>query len=234
MPEVIERALIVDGTGRPGYVGDLRVEGDRIASVEPRDGAGSGLVLAPGFIDTHTHDDFAAVAPPRDGVQGAGRRDDVHRRQLRHGRGAVPGRRRSWRGPSTPAHELEPWEGYARLPRPHRRRRRRRSTSPRSSATAPCGARCWAWTTGRRHADELDAMRALVAEGMDAGCLGMSTGLIYEPGLLRHHRRARRPGRRWSPPPAASTRRTSATRATGCSTPSTRRSTSAAGPGCRS
>ncbi len=58
-------ATLVDGTGAPGYVGDLLIEGGRIAalgapgSVEaPPDAERrnlTGLVLAPGFIDIHNH-----------------------------------------------------------------------------------------------------------------------------------------------------------------------------------
>src|SRR3954462_5491642 len=67
---IIRGATIVDGTGAPGYVGDVSVEGDRIAQVGVVTGSagevidGEGLVLSPGFIDVHTHDDFAFVRHP--------------------------------------------------------------------------------------------------------------------------------------------------------------------------
>jgi N-acyl-D-amino-acid deacylase len=62
---------IVDGTGQPAFVADLRVRGERIAelgqSLSP-EGArvidASGSVVAPGFIDVHTHDDQALLASP--------------------------------------------------------------------------------------------------------------------------------------------------------------------------
>ena len=60
---VIRNARIVDGTGAPAYLGDLGVEGDRIAAVGKVEGRGeveidaAGKVLAPGFIDIHTHYD---------------------------------------------------------------------------------------------------------------------------------------------------------------------------------
>ena len=59
---VIRNARIVDGTGAPWYRGELAIRGDTIAAVAPRVDAGGarvvdagGKVVAPGFIDIHTH-----------------------------------------------------------------------------------------------------------------------------------------------------------------------------------
>lgn len=59
---IIINASIVDGTGREAYSGAVRVVGDQIAAVgnvSPNLGEtvfdASGLVLSPGFIDTHSH-----------------------------------------------------------------------------------------------------------------------------------------------------------------------------------
>jgi len=64
---VLSNARIIDGTGAPAFTGSVRVEGDRIAQVAAAgvDIAGAeeevldlgGKVLAPGFIDAHTHYD---------------------------------------------------------------------------------------------------------------------------------------------------------------------------------
>src|SRR5262245_22364926 len=61
---VITGATVLDGTGSPGRPPSGRIEADRIVSVDgsapaPGDRVvdGSGLVLAPGFIDTHSHGD---------------------------------------------------------------------------------------------------------------------------------------------------------------------------------
>jgi len=60
---VIRGANVVDGTGLPGYVADVGIRGERIARIgrieEEADQVidGTGLVLAPGFIDVHTHYD---------------------------------------------------------------------------------------------------------------------------------------------------------------------------------
>jgi N-acyl-D-aspartate/D-glutamate deacylase len=60
---VIRRATIADGTGRTTFVGDVAVDGRSITEVGAIDGRGhreidgDGLVLAPGWVDIHTHYD---------------------------------------------------------------------------------------------------------------------------------------------------------------------------------
>ena len=68
---VIRDALLIDGTGSPGVRGDLAVKDDRIAAIGDlatikggREISAKGLALAPGFIDTHTHDDRALLSNP--------------------------------------------------------------------------------------------------------------------------------------------------------------------------
>ena len=59
---VITNARVVDGAGNPWFRADVAVKGERIArvgSVAPAEGArvvdAGGMILAPGFIDVHTH-----------------------------------------------------------------------------------------------------------------------------------------------------------------------------------
>lgn len=69
---LLHGARLVDGSGEPAWVGDLFIDGGRIAALAPalhvdaavprRDCA--GLVLAPGFIDAHSHDDAALITAP--------------------------------------------------------------------------------------------------------------------------------------------------------------------------
>jgi len=61
---LIENGRIVDGTGNPGFHGDVGIRGDRIVKIGDLDGwtaertlDASGLVVSPGFIDMHTHAD---------------------------------------------------------------------------------------------------------------------------------------------------------------------------------
>lgn len=68
---LITGALLLDGTGRNGTIADVRIIGDRIADIghlTAREGdrviRASGLALAPGFIDTHSHADDAIFTHP--------------------------------------------------------------------------------------------------------------------------------------------------------------------------
>lgn len=62
---------IIDGTGKPGYKADLGIRQGRIAYIGKIDPGESlqeifanGLVVAPGFIDTHSHSDIMVFAEP--------------------------------------------------------------------------------------------------------------------------------------------------------------------------
>lgn len=64
----VRNATIIDGSGAAAFAGDVAIIGDRIAAVGKLDAMAAtldidaqGQVLAPGFIDVHTHDDNAAL-----------------------------------------------------------------------------------------------------------------------------------------------------------------------------
>jgi N-acyl-D-aspartate/D-glutamate deacylase len=67
---VIRGGLVVDGTGAPGRRGDVAVQDGRLAAVGAVSGRGAreidadGLVIAPGFIDPHTHYDAQITWDP--------------------------------------------------------------------------------------------------------------------------------------------------------------------------
>src|SRR5262249_18549970 len=69
---VIRGGLVIDGTGAPGRVADVVVADGRIATIEAQSGRAArkeidarGRVVAPGFIDIHTHSDFTLPLNPR-------------------------------------------------------------------------------------------------------------------------------------------------------------------------
>lgn len=187
---IIRNAILHDGTGAPGVLGDLAIDGDRIAEVGVVRGAArheieaDGLALSPGFIDVHTHDDFAALLHPDMAFKTAG---GVTTSVVGNcGMGAAPFPAAAILARSFhPGATLPGWEGYGgyldlidQAP-------------PALNIAALVGHGTVRMSVmGRKteapDASEMARMKALIREGLDAGAFGLSTGLIYEPG--RHAR----------------------------------------------
>jgi N-acyl-D-aspartate/D-glutamate deacylase len=68
---IIRNGTIVDGTGQPRFVGDIAIQGDRIAAVGEVTGSArreidaTGLLVTPGWVDIHTHYDGQATWDPQ-------------------------------------------------------------------------------------------------------------------------------------------------------------------------
>ena len=67
---LIKNGIVVDGTGAPRFKADVAVEGGLIAKIAPvinepakRILDAKGLIVSPGFIDTHTHSDMILFNP---------------------------------------------------------------------------------------------------------------------------------------------------------------------------
>lgn len=183
---VIRGAALYDGSGAPAHVADVGIRGDRIAAIG-RLGAGAGLVvdgtglaLAPGFIDVHSHDDFAVLLQPdMDFKVMQGVTTDV---VGNCGMGSAPFEpAAAFAQAFHPGCELERWEGYAGYLDAIDR------DPPSLNVAVLVGhgtVRSAALENPRGDPDarELDRMRELLREGLEAGAVGFSTGLIYEPG----------------------------------------------------
>ncbi|HEY6567276.1 MAG TPA: amidohydrolase family protein, partial [Actinomycetota bacterium] len=71
---IIEDAIVVDGSGEPGFVGSIGIRDERIAWIargETPTGVDAGvrvpargLVVAPGFVDVHNHSDLCPMVDP--------------------------------------------------------------------------------------------------------------------------------------------------------------------------
>ncbi|HCI85822.1 MAG TPA: D-aminoacylase, partial [Dehalococcoidia bacterium] len=186
---VIKGAMVVDGTGSPGSVIDVGIRGDRIEVVDQAVEAESAetldasvLVLAPGFIDVHSHDDFHVLIEPEvrhNILQGI---TTVIVGNCGFGAAGSEAGKIQMKAINEPSVELPDWTGYSGYLDEVEK------TSPSLNVAALIGHH-----TARREAmngvadrpptdDELKAMLANVEEGMEAGAVGMSTGLVYEPG----------------------------------------------------
>lgn len=71
MKILLKNGFVVDGTGKSGYIGNIAVTDDKIAGVGDISSTGfdrvidvSGKVIAPGFIDTHSHSDLEVFKDP--------------------------------------------------------------------------------------------------------------------------------------------------------------------------
>jgi N-acyl-D-aspartate/D-glutamate deacylase len=188
---VIQGGRLLDGTGAPARRADLALRGHRIAAIaDAIDPAGAatldarGLAVAPGFIDVHTHDDFAVVLHPEMGFKVQGGVTSVVVGNC--GMGAAPfAQARAYAMAFHPGQTLPEWDGYAG----YLDRLDAEPASCNVAALVGHGAVRAAVLGGDARAPsdgELERMRAIVREGVEAGCVGLSTGLIYEPG--RHAR----------------------------------------------
>ena len=68
---LVRNGSLIDGSGAPARAADVAVEGDRIVAVAPRLSGeatrvidAAGHVVAPGFIDMHSHSDLFYFACP--------------------------------------------------------------------------------------------------------------------------------------------------------------------------
>lgn len=190
---LITNARLVDGTGAPARPGELLVEGDHLAAVFEVRGlpapdrvidAGGGVV-APGFIDVHSHGDFVLPAEPdaepkvRQGITtevvgncGLGlvpANDRVQDMYRRYGQlfGAT--------GVAICSEDLEAY----------RRRLESVGVAVNVACLVPHGnVRCAVVGLSERPPtpSEMQAMEDLVDEEMARGAFGLSTGLVYPPG----------------------------------------------------
>ncbi len=184
---IIRNAAIVDGTGVPSFEASIGIRGDRIATVGDLAERGAveldarGLSVAPGFIDVHSHDDWAVLLTPEmDFKVMQGVTTDV---VGNCGMGAAPNPAaavifRALHGPSGKLPEWTDYAGYFRA----------LDENPPSLNVAVLAGhgslRLGAMGNAKREptAAEMATMCGWLRDAIDAGVVGLSTGLIYEPG----------------------------------------------------
>jgi N-acyl-D-amino-acid deacylase len=187
---VIRGATVYDGSAGTPRPADVAVTGQRIAAVGDltAEAAGTevdgrGLALAPGFIDVHSHDDFAVfLTPAMDFKVAQGVTCEV---VGNCGLGAAPLRaaRTSMALVVADAQRasLPAWDGYGGYLEAID------ADPPSINVAVLVGhgtVRIDAVGNERRPPSgaEQTRMDDLLEEGLAAGCVGFSTGLIYEPG----------------------------------------------------
>ena len=163
---VIRGGRIVDGTGNPAFFGDVAISKGRIADVghiigtAPAEIDARGMIVAPGFIDVHTHADDAAQHPLGENFLRMGVTTVV-----------VGNCGSSTLDVSNLFHQLEQTPVALNVATlvGHNSVRERAMGGSFDRPPTP---------------EELEKMKALVAKAMQDGAVGFSTGLIYVPGVF--------------------------------------------------
>jgi len=187
---VLRGGIVVDGTGGDSREADVEILGDRIGvigDIPAQEGDDvvdcRGRLVMPGFIDAHAHADGAVF------------RSDVQLALLRQGVTTVIGGQDGvsyapgdgvWASryfaAINGAHPTYAGGGVAELLGTYD------GTTPLNVGyLVPAGTvrhEVMGMATGRADAAQLTRMQRLVADGLDAGALGLSTGLDYVPGIF--------------------------------------------------
>ena len=193
--------LVVDGTGAPGRVGDIFVRDGLVRAVEPGTAATAsaagmagprrvrdvaGLVVAPGFVDIHTHSDLTLLSDPRGlskvhqgvttevvgncGLGVAPLPEGADRVAIRHAVSYLdldPGVDWTWRDFPGYLAELTAAETGVNVAA---------LVGHLVLHAAVCG-----FADRPAEPGELDRMSGLLRDALDAGAVGLSTGLAYAP-----------------------------------------------------
>lgn len=189
---VIRDGRVLDGTGSSWLRADVGIEQGRVVAIAARlpgpaalEVDASGLIVAPGFIDMHSHSDLRRLSEPacpdkisqgittellgQDGSSVAPVRPEQAPARRRYLAGLLGNPPLDWNWPTFDAY-LQALE--------------RTAAAPNACTLVTHGAvRSYVMGMDNRPAtrDEIERMCGLVAEAMDAGAFGLSTGLIYVP-----------------------------------------------------
>lgn len=188
---VIKNGKVVDGTGNPWFKADVGIRDGCIAEIgNPLSDEAErvidalGSVVSPGFIDTHSHSDGTMLMDPK--VESSIRQGVTTQVIGNCGCGFAP---------ANPARKKD-LESYVRRLLPvdiesnwytFREYKQSLAAAGCSTNIAPLVAHgalriaVMGFENRAPTPGELGLMKLLLAEGMEAGAFGMSTGLIYPP-----------------------------------------------------
>jgi N-acyl-D-amino-acid deacylase len=185
---LIRNGWVADGTGNPLYPADVAISGDRIVAVgRLAAGATAGRVIdatdkivCPGFVDAHSHSDRSILANPtaqstiRQGIttEIVGNCGSSYAPAVAGGRDGLPAGAAGAPEWTTFGEYLDGLDAIGVSPN-------LATFVGHNTVRRAAGVR-GAAVTG----DQVRAMQALVREAMEAGALGFSTGLEFEPGRL--------------------------------------------------
>jgi dihydroorotase/N-acyl-D-amino-acid deacylase len=188
---LISNARILDGSGAPPSPGSVSVEGDRIVGIlpegatEPSAGEridAAGRIVCPGFIDTHSHSDIMPFIEPW--MDSALRQGITTVVAGNCGTSGAPGAGRAEGAlmSGVDADQLPAWSSFAEY------LDLVETATPSINVASLAGHGTIRGTVmgGARRppdASEVAEMRRHLEEALEAGAVGLSTGLVYAPGM---------------------------------------------------
>jgi N-acyl-D-amino-acid deacylase len=189
---LLKGAVVYDGNGAP-FLADIGISGETISFIErgglPRPFEAErvldlgGLCLAPGFIDAHSHSDFTLLAAPSaDGKVLQGITTEINGNC---GLSAAPLYGEALRRREEDLRELDIAERWNTL-REYFDLLRVKGIALNSSTLVGHGnirASVMGYTNRGPSRVEMREMKRLLKEALEAGAIGLSTGLIYPPGV---------------------------------------------------
>ncbi|HEY7615335.1 MAG TPA: D-aminoacylase, partial [Terriglobales bacterium] len=185
---IIRNGHIVDGTGNPWYAADIGIRGDRIVAITNLQAASAkrvidakGLIVAPGFIDMLGQSEAALLIDNRS----LSKLSQGITSEITGEGGSIAPQNERTLAPMKPVlehyHLTVDWtdlQGYFQ--------RLEKSGTPINLGTYVGAAQVRQAVLGdvdrAPTPQELEQMKALVAQAMQQGALGLSTSLIYPPG----------------------------------------------------
>lgn len=194
---LIKNGTIFDGTGSEPFEADIGVAGDKIAFINKVSGVrcrvsktrgekvidAKGLAVAPGFIDTHAHSEFTLLADPRaEGKISQGITTEINGNC---GLSAAPLYNEAAEHRENDLKELkikERWKTFGE----YFSILESRGIALNFVTLAGHGnirASVIGYKDKKPTFAELKKMQALSQKAIDAGAIGLSTGLIYPPGI---------------------------------------------------
>lgn len=193
---IVRHGSVFDGTGAAPVAADVGLAGDRIIAVADLAHAtanieidASGLAVSPGFIDVHTHSDLVCFLGDEHRDVAAGNVRQGVTTEITGNCGFSPFPYLSGHRADLERH-LEPLLGSCSLPWHDLAgyREQVREAGLYSNA-APCighgsvRAGVMGFENRAPGDDEMKAMVRLVEEGFEQGAVGVSSGLVYSPGV---------------------------------------------------
>lgn len=188
---IIESGKVIDGAGNPWFMADVGLVGDRIEAVGGLRDAGAdrridarGLIAAPGFIDIHSHSDYTVLLDPR--VESKVRQGVTTEVVGNCGGSAAPMSSdvRAYREKYMRVSLGEEFEFNWQTMGDYMDLIDTKGASFNVVALVGQGTvrqNVMGFEDREPTSSELEAMKNLVAEAMEDGAWGMSTGLIYTP-----------------------------------------------------